>query len=49
LELFNHNEELMEGVKIWLISQAAHFFDAGIQKLIPRYKCLNYGGDYVEK
>jgi hypothetical protein len=47
---FNSNEELMEGVKTWLSSQAADFFDIGIQKLIPRYdKCLNSGGDYVEK
>jgi histone-lysine N-methyltransferase SETMAR len=34
---FNSNEELMEGVKTWLRSQAADFFDTGIQKLIPRY------------
>jgi hypothetical protein len=46
---FNINEELMEGVKTWLSSQAADFFDTGIQKLIPRYKCLNSDGDYVEK
>jgi hypothetical protein len=40
----------MEGVKTWLSSMAADFFDTGIQKLIPRYdKCLNSGGDYVEK
>jgi hypothetical protein len=46
---FNSNE-LMEGVKTWLSSQAADFFDAGIQKLLPRYeKCLNSGGDYIEK
>jgi histone-lysine N-methyltransferase SETMAR len=47
---FNSNEELTEGVKTWLSSQAAGFFDTGIQKLIPRHdKCLNSGGDYVEK
>jgi hypothetical protein len=40
----------MEGVKTWLSTMAADFFDTGIQKLIPRYdKCLNSGGDYVEK
>jgi hypothetical protein len=40
----------MEGVKTWLSWMAAEFFDRGIQKLIPRYnKCLNSGGDYVEK
>jgi hypothetical protein len=31
----NNNEELMEGVKTWLSSQAANFFDTGIQKFIP--------------
>jgi hypothetical protein len=47
---FNNNEELMEGVKTWLSSMAADFCDRGIQKLIPRNdKCLNLGGDYVEK
>jgi hypothetical protein len=47
---FNNNEELMEGVKKRMSSQAADFFDIGIQKLIPRYnKCLNSRGDYVEK
>jgi hypothetical protein len=40
---FNNKEELMEG------SQAAVFFDTGIQKLTARYKCLNSGGDYSEK
>jgi hypothetical protein len=40
----------MEGVKTWLISQAADFFDMGIQKLIPQYdKGLNSGSDYIEK
>jgi hypothetical protein len=44
---FNNNEELMEGVKGWLSSQAADF-DKGIQKLTPRYeKCLNSGSDYT--
>jgi hypothetical protein len=32
---FNSNEELMEGVKMWLSSMVADFFDTGIQKLIP--------------
>jgi histone-lysine N-methyltransferase SETMAR len=41
------NNELMEGVKTYS-SQAADFFDTGIQKFIPRYKCLSSGGDYVE-
>jgi histone-lysine N-methyltransferase SETMAR len=46
---FNNNEEFTEGVKTWLSSQAADFFDTGIQKLIPRYKSLNSGDDDVEK
>jgi hypothetical protein len=45
---FNNNEQLMEGVKSWLSSQAADFFDTSIQKFIPRHdKCLNSGGDCV--
>jgi hypothetical protein len=36
--------------KTWLNSQAADFFDKGIQKLIPQYdKCLNSGNGFVEK
>jgi transposase len=47
---FSNNEELMEGIKTWLSSQAVDFFDTGIQKLIPRYdEGLNFGGDCVEK
>jgi hypothetical protein len=46
---YHSNEELMEGIKTRLSSQAEDFFDAGIQNLIPPYKCLNSGGDYVEK
>ena len=34
----------------WLTSQAAAVCEEGIQKLVPRqYKCLNNGGEYVEK
>jgi hypothetical protein len=40
----------MEGVKTWLSSMPADFFDTGTHELIPRYdKCFNSGGDYVEK
>jgi hypothetical protein len=47
---FSNNEELIEGVKTRLSSQAADFFDPGIQKLIPEYdKYLISGGDYIEK
>jgi hypothetical protein len=38
----------MEGVKMWLSSHAADFFDTGIQKLIPWYdKYLNSIVDYA--
>jgi transposase len=44
------NNDLKEGVKKWLSSQAADFFDTGIQELIPRYdKGLNFIGDCNEK
>jgi hypothetical protein len=47
---FNNSEELTEGVKTWLSSQAADFFHTGLQKIIPRYeKSHNSGGDYVKK
>lgn len=43
---FQTNEELKTGVNTWLSSLAATIFDEGV----PRYdKCLNLGGDYVEK
>jgi hypothetical protein len=32
---FYNNEKLLEGVKTWLSSQAADFFDTGMQELIP--------------
>jgi histone-lysine N-methyltransferase SETMAR len=47
-QCFSNNEELMEGVKTWLSSQAINFFDTGIQNLIPRYKCIGSNSDYVE-
>jgi hypothetical protein len=34
-QCFNNNEKLVEGVKTWPSSQAADFFDTGIQKLLP--------------
>jgi hypothetical protein len=36
-------------VKEWL-NGLVEVYDEGIQKLVTRYdKCLNVGGDYVEK
>jgi hypothetical protein len=45
---FNNNK-FMVGVKMQLSSHAADFYDTVIQKLIPRYKCLNSSGYFVEK
>jgi histone-lysine N-methyltransferase SETMAR len=47
---FHDNSEVKEAVNTWFASQVASFYDAGIQKLVPRYdKGLNNGGNYVEK
>jgi hypothetical protein len=47
---FNNDEDIKRAVQKWLSSQAATFYDDGIQKLVSRYdKCLNNGGNYVEK
>jgi len=41
---------LKDAVQKLLTSQAAAFYEEGIQKLVPRYdKCLNNCGEYVEK
>jgi hypothetical protein len=44
-----HDDEIKEAVNTWFASQAASIYDAGIQKVVPLYKCLNNGGNYVEK
>ena len=45
-----HDTEVKEAVTTCFASQAASFCDVGIQKLVQRYdKCLNNGGNYVEK
>ena len=47
---FHDDNEVKEAVTTSFTSQAASFYDEGIQKLVPRYdKCLNNGGKYVEK
>jgi hypothetical protein len=47
---FKSDEEVKDAVKEWLNGLAAEVCDEGIQKLVTRYdKCLNVGGDYVEK
>ncbi|KAJ4434307.1 hypothetical protein ANN_22861 [Periplaneta americana] len=47
---FHSDREVQTTVTHWFRSQAAEFYDTGIQKLIPRYdKCLNSGGEYIGK
>jgi hypothetical protein len=47
---FYEDEEVTNEVTTWLRAQAAELYDTGIQKLVPRLnKCLDKGGDYVEK
>jgi hypothetical protein len=44
------DEDVKNEVTAWLRAQAAEFYDIGIQNLVPRLnKCLDRGGDYVEK
>jgi hypothetical protein len=51
-------QKVMEiaGSEVWSVremalrAQAAEFYDIGIQNFVPRLnKCLDKGGDYVEK
>ena len=43
-------DKVKETVTMCFASQAASFYDEGIQKLVQRYdKCLNNGGNYVKK
>lgn len=47
---FHEEEEVKNEVNMWLRAQEAEFSDIGIQKLVPRVdKCIDKGGDYVEK
>jgi hypothetical protein len=44
------DDNVKEAINTWFASQAASFYDAGIQKLVPRYdRCLHNGGNYVKK
>jgi hypothetical protein len=44
------HDKVKEAINMWSASQVPSFYDAGIQKLVPRYnKCLNNGGSYVKK
>ena len=47
---FHDDNEVKEAVTTCFASQVASFYDEWIQKLVQRYdKCLNNGGNYVEK
>ena len=47
---FEHYREEEMSVTQWLQSQAADFYDTEYKMMVPRYdKCLNSGGEYVEK
>jgi hypothetical protein len=47
---FHKDEELKNEAATMLRAQVAEFYDKGIQKLVPAInKCLDKGGDYVEK
>jgi hypothetical protein len=47
---FKSDEEVKDAIKEWLNGLVADVYDEGIQNLITRYdKCLNVGGDYVQK
>ena len=47
--MFDDDDEVQEEVMTWFKGQAADFYDSGIEKLVPRLKCLENAGDYVEK
>jgi hypothetical protein len=47
---FDDDDKVQEEVMTWFNGQTAHFYDSGIQKLVPRLsKCLDNAGEYVEK
>jgi hypothetical protein len=47
---FKSNEEVKDAIKEWLNGLVVEVYDEGIQKLVTCYdKCLNVGGDYIEK
>ncbi|GFU67929.1 histone-lysine N-methyltransferase SETMAR [Trichonephila clavipes] len=47
---FNNDKELKENGSNWLKTQAATFYEEGIEKLVPRYDtCQQNFGSYVER
>jgi hypothetical protein len=50
VQKFHKDEEVKNEDTMRLRGQVAEFYDIGIQKLVPTLnKCLDKGGDYVEK
>jgi histone-lysine N-methyltransferase SETMAR len=48
--LWFHDDEVKDAINMWSASQVTSFYVVGIKKLVPCYnKCLNNGGNYVEK
>jgi len=49
-KLFDDDDDRKDAVQKWLTSQPAAFHEEVIQKHVTRYeKCLNNGGEYVER
>ncbi|GBO37528.1 hypothetical protein AVEN_153559-1, partial [Araneus ventricosus] len=47
---FRSNEEVKQAVKNFLRSLGTDLYKNGFLKLVSRYdKCINVGGEYVEK
>jgi len=47
---FDDDDDLKDALRKRLTWQAVAFYGEGTQKLVPHYnKCLNNGGEYVEK
>lgn len=43
------DDKLKESIEKWLTSQAANFYEWGIQSLVPHYdKCFGVGGDMLK-
>lgn len=47
---FAGDKDVKTAVMKWLKSQDTEFYEAGINELVPQLdKCINLGGEYVEK
>ena len=51
MKLFANDDDSVKTIVLqWLSHQAANFYDEDIKNHVVRYdKCLNIGGNYVEK